>query len=111
MIQKLLQKVLGVSRHDHCFGAEYEWDRIEFYLEIKPQGLICPRCRTSRGVIRKGSRCRYLQSVPIGFQAVYRVTEVARGQCRRCEGMFEVHPPLPGRRCALRASWRGWWTD
>ena len=111
MIQKLVQKAFGVSRHYECVRVDYEWRRIEFYLGIKAQGLICPRCRTSREVIRKGCRCRCLQAVPIGFQAVYLVTEVARCQCRGCDGIFEVHPPLPGRRCSIRANSRGAWTD
>lgn len=106
MIHKLLQKAFGVSRSYHCFGAEYGWRRIEFYLEIKASALICPRCRTRAAVIRKGSRSRCLQSVPIGLQAVYLVTEVARCQCHRCELVFEVHPPLPGRRRAIHASSR-----
>jgi len=111
MFQELLQRAFGVGRHYHCFGAEYGWGRIEFYLGLKAQALICPRCRRTGEVIRKGSRCRCLQTVPIGVQAVYLVTEVARCQCRRCGGIFEIHPPLPGRRCALRASSKSSWTD
>ena len=111
MIQKLLQKAFGVSRHYHCFQVGYELGRIEFYLEVKAQALICPRCRTRGEVIRKGSRCRCLQAVPVGLQAVYLVTEVARCQCHRCDVFFEVHPPLPGRRCAIRASSKSSWTD
>ena len=111
MIQELLRKVFGVSRYYHCFGAEYGWGRVEFYLQIKARALVCPQCRTSGEVIRKGSRCRCLQTVPIGLQAVYLVTEVARCRCRRCDVIFEVHPPLPGRRCAIRASSKSGWRD
>ena len=106
MIQKLLQKAFGVSRCYRCFGAKYGWGQIEFYLELKPQALICPHCKTSEEVIGKGSRYRCLQTVPIGLQAVHLVTEVARCQCRGCDLIFEVHPPLRARRCATPASLR-----
>ena len=53
MIQKLLRKAFGVSRDYHCFQVEYELGRIEFYLEVKAQALVCPRCRTPGEVIRK----------------------------------------------------------
>lgn len=109
MIEKLLRRAFGVGRHYHCFHAEYGVDRIEFYLALKVRGLICPRCRRGGEVIRKGSRCRCLQTLPIGFQAVYLVTEVARCQCHRCGGVFEIHPPLPGHRCARRASLKSSW--
>lgn len=110
MIQELLQKAFGVSRHYHCFHADYGVGQIEFYLSLKARALICPRCRKNGEVIRKGSRCRCLQTVPIGLQVVYLVTEVARCECHRCGGIFEIHPPLPGRKCATRASSKGSWT-
>ena len=53
-----------------------------------------------------GRRWRVLQTVPIGLKPVYLVTEVPRCQCRRCEVIFEIAPPLPGRRCITRASSR-----
>jgi hypothetical protein len=42
--------------------------------------------------------------VPIGLKPVYLVSEVVRCQCQGCALIFEVHPPLPGRTCAIRAS-------
>lgn len=111
MIQHLLQKAFGVNRNYECFHLEYGEHGIEFYLGIRDQALICPCCRTSAEVIRKGSRWRCLQTVPIGFQTVYLVTEVGRCQCHRCDGIFEVHPPLPVRRCATRGNWRSLWSD
>ena len=44
-------------------------------------------------------RSIFLQDAPDSGKS-----EVARCRCPVCELLFEVHPPLPGRRCAIRAS-------
>ena len=104
MNQSLLQKAFGVSRHYKCVRVDYQWGSVQFHLELKAVALICPHCGSGRAVIRKGRRCRVLQTVPIGLKPVYLVTEVARCQCRRCEVIFELAPPLPGRKCITRES-------
>ena len=102
MSQTLLRRAFGVSSQYRCERTEYRWGAVEFYLSLKDEALVCPHCRQADKVIRKGRRYRWLQTVPIGLKAVYLVSEVARCRCRRCESIFEVHPPLPGRRYAIR---------
>lgn len=104
MNQSLLQKAFGVSWHYRCTRVDYHWGAVQFYLDLKAEALVCPRCGLAEAVIRKGRRCRVLQTVPIGLKAVYLVTEVARCRCRRCGIIFEIAPPLPGRRCITHAS-------
>ena len=104
MNQSLLQKAFGVSGHYRCVRVDYHWGSVQFYLDLKAKALVCPQCRSAEAIIRKGRRCRVLQTVPIGLKPVYLVTEVARCQCRRCAVIFEIAPPLPGRRCNIRAS-------
>ena len=106
MNQSLLQRAFGVSGHYRCVRVDYHWGSVQFHLELKAEALVCPQCGSAQAVIRKGRRCRVLQTVPIGLKPVYLVTEVARCQCRRCEVIFEIAPPLPGRRCIIRASSR-----
>jgi hypothetical protein len=45
--------------------------------------------------------------VPIGLKPVFLVTEVARCRCQVCELLFEIHPPLPGPKCAIPGSLKG----
>ena len=104
MIQTLLRTAFGVGAQYRYERTEYLWGAVQFYLSLKDEALICPHCGSVDEVIRKGRRYRSLQSVPIGLKAVYLVSEVARCRCRACELIFEVHPPLPGRRCARRES-------
>ena len=104
MNQSLLQRAFGVSGHYRCVRVDYHWGSVQFHLELKAEALVCPQCGSAHGVIRKGRRCRVLQTVPIGLKPVYLVTEVPRCQCRLCEVIFEIDPPLPGRRCITRAS-------
>ena len=106
MNQSLLRKAFGVSGHYRCVRVDYHWGSVQFHLDLKAEALVCPQCGSAQAVIRKGRRCRVLQTVPIGLKPVYLVTEVARCQCRRCEVIFEIAPPLPGRRCITRASSR-----
>jgi len=102
--QSLLQKAFGVSGKYRCVRVDYHWGSVQFHLELKAKALACPQCGSGRAVIRKGRRCRVLQTVPIGLKPVYLVTEVARCQCRRCGVIFEIDPPFPGRRCTTHAS-------
>ena len=104
MSQTLLGKAFGVSWQYRYERTDYLWGAVEFYLSLKEEALICPNCRQADRVIRKGRRYRWLQTVPIGLKAVYLVSEVARCRCRRCELIYEVHPPLLERTCAIRAS-------
>jgi transposase len=105
--QSLLRKAFGVTGHYRCVRVDYLLGSVQFYLDLKAEALVCPQCGSGQAVIRKGRRCRVLQTVPIGLKPVYLVTEVARCQCRRCEVIFEVAPPLPERRCTTRASLKG----
>jgi Zn finger protein HypA/HybF involved in hydrogenase expression len=111
MSQTLLQKAFGVSWHYEYERTDYMDGTVQFHLALKDKALICPRCRSAKEVIRKGRRCRILQTVPIGLKPVYLVSEVARCRCRRCQLTFEVHPPLPGRTCAIRANLKRWLTN
>ena len=111
MSQALLRKAFGVTGHYQHVRTDFVWGGVQFYLELKAEALVCPHCGLADEVIRKGRRCRCLQTVPIGLKPVYLLTEVARCQCRRCEATFEVHPPLPGRRCAIRISSKGSWSS
>ena len=104
MNQSLLQKAFGVSLHYRCARVDYHWSAVQFYLDLKAEALVCTRCRSAKAVIRKGRRCRVLQTVPIGLKPVYLVTEIARCRCRHCAVIFEIAPPLRGRRYITRAS-------
>jgi transposase len=106
MNQSLLQKAFGVSGHYRCVRVDYHWGSVQFHLDLKAEALVCPQCRSAQAVIRKGRRGRILQTVPIGLKPVYLVTEVARCQCRRCEVIFEIAPPLPERKSITPASSR-----
>ena len=106
MIQTWLRKAFGVSGHYEYERIEYLYGAVQFYLTVKEQALICPRCKSTGEVIRKGRRYRALQTVPIGLKSVCLMSEVARCLCRRCQMIFEMHPPLPARMCALPASSR-----
>jgi hypothetical protein len=111
MIQTLLRNAFGVSAQYRYERTEYSPGAIRFYLNLKEEALRCPRCRGVDEVIRKGCRYRWLQSVPIGLKPVYLVTEVARCRCQGCELIFEVHPPLPGRKSTIRANSKSWWSN
>jgi hypothetical protein len=107
MIQTLLRNAFGVGAQYQYERTEYLWGAVQFHLSLRDEALICPGCRGVDEVIRKGRRYRWLQGVPIGLKPVYLVTEVARCRCPGCELIFEVHPPLPGRRCAIPGSSKG----
>ena len=107
MSQTLLQKAFGVSWHYRYVRTDYLSGAVQFHLVLKEEALVCPRCGSAEEVIRKGRCYRSLQTVSIGLKPVYLVSEVARCRCWSCELLFEVHPPLPVRRCAIRASSKG----
>jgi len=111
MIQTLLRNAFGVGAQYQYERAEYRWGGVQFYLRLRDEALMCPECRSVDDVIRKGRRYRLLQSVPIGLKAVFLVTEVVRCRCQVCELVFEVHPPLPGPKCAIPGSSKGSWSD
>jgi transposase len=111
MSQTLLRRAFGVSGYYQHVRTDFLWGGVQFYLDLKAEALVCPQCGLADEVIRKGRRCRCLQTVPIGLKPVYLVTEVARCHCRRCQAIFEVHPPLPGRRCAMPASSKSSWSS
>jgi hypothetical protein len=107
MSQTLLRKAFGVSWHYQHVRTDFQWGGVRFFLGLKSEALVCPQCRLADEVIRKGGRCRCLQTVPIGLKPVRLVIEVARCHCRRCDLLFEVHPPLPGRRSVTPTSSKG----
>ena len=75
MIQTLLQKAFGVSGPYEYERTEYLYGAVQFYLAVKEQALLCPRCKCVGEVIRKGRRYRVLQTVPIGLKPVYLMSE------------------------------------
>jgi hypothetical protein len=107
MIQTLLRNAFGVGAQYQYERTEYLWGAVQFYFSLRDKALICPGCRSRDEVIRKGRRYRWLQSVPIGLKPVFLVTEVARCRCQGCELLFEIHPPLPGLKCAIPGSSKG----
>ena len=111
MSQTLLRKGFGVTGHYQHVRTGFDWGSVQFYLDVRSEALVCPCCGLADEVIRKGRRCRCLQTVPIGLKPVYLFAEVARCQCRRCGVTFEVHPPLPGRWCVIRISSKGSWSS
>ena len=111
MSQTLLRKAFGVSWHYRHVRTDFEWGGVQLFLDLKSQAWVCPRCGLADEVIRKGRRCRCLQTVPIGLKPVHLLTEVARCQCERCDVIFEVHPPLPGRTSVIPTSLKRLWSS
>ena len=111
MSQTLLRKAFGVSSHYRHVRTDFEWGGVQLFLDLKSKALVCPQCGLADEVIRKGRRCRCLQTVPIGLKPVHLLTEVARCQCGRCDVIFEVHPPLPGRTSVIPTSLKTLWSS
>ena len=111
MSQTLLRKAFGVSWHYRHVRTDFEWGGVQLFLDLKSKALVCPQCGLADEVIRKGRRCRCLQTVPIGLKPVHLLAEVARCQCRQCDVIFEVHPPLPGRTSVIRTSSKSSWSS
>jgi len=101
VIQSFLYHAFGVRKGYEYWRTEYVAGCIRFFLLVKPELLVCPRCN-SREISRKGRRFRELQTVPIGLKHVFLVTEVPQCECRKCRQSFEIHPPLPRRTSATR---------
>ncbi len=96
MSQSLLFHAFGVREGYKYVKTLYGDGCIRFVLELRKELLVCPDCHSAQ-VSRKGRRFRELQTVPIGLQPVFLVTEVPKCQCRDCGKTFEVSPPLPRR--------------
>ena len=94
MSQSLLYHAFGVREGYEYVRTDYRQGAVQFHLAVKPEQFVCPDCQ-SRNVIRKGRRERSLQTVPIGLQPVFLVTEVPKCECAACGKRFEAAPPLP----------------
>lgn len=94
MEEALLHKVFGVSESYCSVGTEVKGSG-DVFVAVEPlDGLyVCPKCR-SRDVIRRGRRTRRVQTLPIGFHAVYLLVRVPRCQCNGCKHIFEIAPPF-----------------
>ena len=103
MSQSLLFHAFGVREGYDYVRTEYREGCVEFTLAVQEKLLVCPECQ-SRDVIRKGRRYRRLQTVPIGFKAVFLKTEVPQCACKSCGKAFEVSPPLPRDMCGTPES-------
>ena len=53
MSQTLLRKAFGVSWHYRHVRTDFEWGGVQFFLDLKSEALVCPRCRLADEVIRK----------------------------------------------------------
>ncbi len=97
MEEALLHKVFGVSESYCSTGTEVRLGG-DVFVEVEPLDrlYVCPKCR-SRDVIGKGKRIRRVQTLPIGFHAVYLKIGVPRCQCNRCKHIFEIAPPFAQR--------------
>ena len=98
MSQSLLYHAFGVREGYEYVRTDYAHGAVQFHLKVKPECLVCPACQ-SRQIIRKGWRERTLQTVPIGLQPVFLVTEVPKCECKDCGAKFELPPFLPRRMC------------
>jgi transposase len=105
MSQSLLYHAFGVREGYEYVRTEYHDGAVQFHLAVKEDQFVCPECQ-SRNVIRKGARARSLQTVPIGFKAVFLVTEVPKCECKECGAKFELAPLLPRPMCATPKSSR-----
>ena len=105
MSQSLLYHAFGVREGYQYVRTEYHDGAVLFHLAVKEDQFVCPECR-SRDVIRKGSRERSLQTVPIGFKRVLLVTEVPKCECKDCGAKFELAPLLPPPTCTTPKSSR-----
>ena len=105
MSQSLLYHAFGVREGYQYVRTEYHDGAVLFHLAVKADQFVCPECG-SREVIRKGSRERSLQTVPIGFKRVLLVTEVPKCECKDCGAKFELAPLLPRPTCTTPKSSR-----
>lgn len=105
MSQSLLYHAFGVREGYEYVRTDYDDGAVQFHLAVRQDQFVCPECK-SLNVIRKGARQRSLQTVPIGFKAVFLVTQVPKCQCKDCGAMFELAPLLPRRMCTTPKSSR-----
>ncbi len=70
MSQSLLYHAFGVREGYEYARTAYVNGRVEFHLAVREELLVCPECRSTTEVIRKGKRTRRIRSVPIGFKPV-----------------------------------------
>ena len=96
MSQSLLANAFGVRDGYEYVRTAYQDGAVLFHLAVSADQFVCPHCQ-SRHVIRKGRRERSLQTVPIGLQPVFLVTEVPKCECKDCGAKFELAPFLPRR--------------
>ena len=94
MSQSLLYRAFGVREGYEYVKTGYMEGRVEFYLAVEEEKLVCPKCGAVPAM-RRGKRWRRIRTVPIGLKEVVLVTEVPRCQCRACGHGFEVAPFLP----------------
>ena len=88
MSQTLLRRAFGVSWHYRHVRTGFEWGGVQLFLDLKPQALVCPRCRLADEVIRKGRRCRCLQTVPIGLKLIPSGYSRSSAKDRKAQGTF-----------------------
>ena len=81
MNQSLLYHAFGVRKGYDYVRTAYGEGCIRFVLAARQELLVCPRCPSAQGK-RKGRRFRELQTVPIGLELVWLVTEVPQCECR-----------------------------
>jgi transposase len=106
MSQSLLYHAFGVREGYEYVRTDYPAGNVEFTLTVKKEWLVCPTCHSHR-VTRKGRRWRRIQTVPIGFKAVFLKTEVPSGRCQDCGKTFEVSPLLPKPMSTTPNGWSG----
>jgi len=94
MEEALLHEVFGVTE-DYCSTRTEVRGSGDVFIAVEPldQLYVCPKCRSREG-IGKGQRTRRVQTLPIGFHAVYLEVTVPRCQCNRCRHLFEIAPPF-----------------
>jgi transposase len=93
MEDALLHEIFGVSKSYRSTGTEIKDGGVFVAVEPRAKLFVCPVCQ-SRDVIRKGQRLRQVQTLPIGFHAVYLQVAMPRCQCKACHHRFEIAPPF-----------------
>jgi len=86
--QSLLYHAFGVREGYEYVRTEYRRGTAGFHLTVAPCLMVCPHCQ-GREIIRKGKRFRRIQTVPIGFKAVFlneKLDELRRVRVREAVG-------------------------
>lgn len=105
MSQSLMYHAFGVREGYEYVRTDYRQGAVQFHLAVQADQFVCPGCQ-SGNVIRKGRRARSLQTVPMGLQPVFLVTEVPKCECAACGAKFEIAPFLPRPMCITPKSSR-----